>query len=102
MEFVLIVAVVIGVAWFAVPRLTNRRRAEDAYEDSALRGGGALSWLPAWMLFGAMTHGDSGPGTETGSAGHDVDAGWGGGADSGGGDFGGSGGDMGGGGFGGD
>jgi uncharacterized membrane protein YgcG len=99
MELVLIVAVVIGVAWFVVPRLTGRRRAEDTYEDSALRGSGALSWLPAWMLFGAMTHGDS---TETGSAGHDVDAGWGGGADSGGGDFGGGGGDLGGGGFGGD
>lgn len=103
MELVVIAAVVIGVAWFAVPRLSSPRRAEDDAYASGGFGMGMLSWLPAWMMFGAMTtRPDGDHHSNAGSSGHGDDNGWGGGGgESGGTDFGGGGGDIGGGGFGG-
>ena len=97
MELIVIVALVIGVAWFAVPRLASRRRAED---DAYANGGmGMLSWLPAWMLFGAMTTPHDGDhSSDAGSSGHGDHSDWGGGGFGGGGDSGGGGGDSGGGG----
>lgn len=101
MEAFVVVALVIGVAWFAVPRISKRRRAaeDDAYASGGF-GMGMLSWLPAWMIIGGAMHGSetrADPGAHGGLPG---DFGGGDpGAGLGGGDLGG--GDLGGGGFGG-
>ncbi len=94
MELFVIVALIIGVAWFAVPRLSRaRRKAEDDAYASGGFGMGMLSWLPAWMIIGGAMHGDGTHGADagtdwSGSAGGDSGH-IGGGGDSGGGGFGG-------------
>lgn len=76
MELFVIAALIIGVAWFAVPRLSRaRRKAEDDAYASGGFGMGMLSWLPAWVIIGGAMHDDGTHGADAGAPGRDAGAG---------------------------
>lgn len=88
METLVIVVLVIAVAWFVLPRVASRRRAQDGTYGG---GSGMTSWLPAWLILGGAAGREGDRGADAGAMSHGDQGDWGGGGGDAGSSFGGDG-----------